>query len=104
MARIATESDFRTFKMAADSHFVKKNHKNTNIEKIKLRIDLKWPEMRSKVNLGHPKWRRWPFCKNLKKKFRIYLKCPEMRPKVIFRTSKKQNGHQQPFCKTMSQK
>ena len=31
--------------MADVSHFVKK-----------LRIDLKWPEMRSKVIFGHPKW------------------------------------------------
>ena len=28
MARNATESDFRTTKMAAGSHFVKKSHKN----------------------------------------------------------------------------
>ena len=50
MARIATESDFRTFKMAAGSHFVKKSQKY-KFRKIKLRIDLKWPEMRSKVHL-----------------------------------------------------
>ena len=25
-------------------------------EKRKLRIDLKWLEMRSKVTFGHPKW------------------------------------------------
>ena len=37
-------------KMAADGHFVKK------FKKKKLRIDLKWPEMRSKVIFGHPKW------------------------------------------------
>ena len=35
MARIAIESEFR---------------------KSKMPIDLKWPEMRSKVNFGHPKW------------------------------------------------
>ena len=35
--------------MADCSHVVKKNKK-------KLRIDLKWPEMRPKVILGHPKW------------------------------------------------
>ena len=34
-------------------------------------IDLKWPEMRSKVNFGHPKWP-------------IDLKWPEMRSKVNF--------------------
>ena len=37
------------FKMAAGGHFVQK------ILKKKLRIDLKWPEMRSKVICGHPK-------------------------------------------------
>ena len=36
--------------MADGSHFVKIS------KKIKLRIHLKWTEMRSKVNFGHPKW------------------------------------------------
>ena len=40
-----------TSKMADGSHFVKNFRK-----KIKLRIDLKYPQMRSKVNFGHPKW------------------------------------------------
>ena len=44
MARNAIESDFRTSKMVAGGHCVKK-----------IRIDLKWPEMRSKVIFGHPK-------------------------------------------------
>ena len=39
--------------------------------KKKLRIDLKWPEMRSKVIYGHSKWP-------------INLKWPEMRSKVNF--------------------
>ena len=47
IARNAIESEFRTSKMADGSHFVKK---------FKLRIDLKWPEIQSKVNFGHPKW------------------------------------------------
>ena len=69
MARNAIQSDFQTSKIAAGnkflfcesefwkstladgSHFVKNFQK-----KLKLRIDLKWPEMRSNVNLGHPKW------------------------------------------------
>ena len=38
-------------------------------------MDLKWPEMPSKVNFGHPKWP-------------INLKWPEMRSKVIFRHPK----------------
>ena len=41
MGRNAIESDFRISKMAT--------------EKKKFRIDLRWPEMRSKVNFGHPK-------------------------------------------------
>ena len=42
MARNVIESDFRSSKMAAGSHFVKK------VKKIKkLGIDLKWREMRS---------------------------------------------------------
>ena len=49
MARNAIESDFRTSKMGAGGHFVKKK-----IYK-KFHIDLKCPEMRSKVNFGHPK-------------------------------------------------
>ena len=36
--------------MAAGGHFEKK------VKKKKLRIDLKWREMRSKVIFGHPKW------------------------------------------------
>ena len=50
MARNAIESEFRHPKWptaAILSKFPKK---------IKFRIDLKWPEMRSKVNFGHPKW------------------------------------------------
>ena len=35
---------------AADGHFVKKKFKK------KLRMDLKWPEMRSKAICGHLKW------------------------------------------------
>ena len=48
MERNAIESDFRSSKMAAGSHFVKKNHK-------KLSIDLKWQEMRLKVIFGASK-------------------------------------------------
>ena len=71
MARNAIESEFRTSKMADGSHFVKIS------KKLKLRIHLKWPEMRSKVNFGHPKW---PTAAILSKiiKFRIDLKWPEM--------------------------
>ena len=46
VARNAIATYFRSSKMASGSHFVKK----------KLRIDLKWREMRSKVIFGHLKW------------------------------------------------
>ena len=81
MARNAIESDFRSSKMAAGSYFVKKSKKRKaaylsemainaiksdfrsskmaaggHFGKKKLRIYLKWREMRSKVIFGHPKW------------------------------------------------
>ena len=69
MARNANESDFRTSKMAAGSHFVKKIHRNTNFKNnLKLRIDLKWPEMRSIVNFGHPTWAAAAILLKFKKK------------------------------------
>ena len=52
MARNAIEREFRTSKMVDRRQpFCQKFQ-----TKIKLRIDLKWPEMRSKVKFGHPKW------------------------------------------------
>ena len=101
MDRIEIESEFRTSKMADVSHFVK------NFQNKKLRIDLKWPEMRSKVKFGNPKWPTSAilskiskkvkfghpkmadishFVKNFKKnlKLRIDVKWIEMRSKVIF--------------------
>ena len=51
MARNVIQNEFWTSKIDNVSHFVKNFKK-----KLKLRIDLKWPEMRSKVNFGHPKW------------------------------------------------
>ena len=48
MSRNMIENDLRSSKIAARGHFVEKN--------IKLRIDLKWREMRSIVIFGHPKW------------------------------------------------
>ena len=52
MDRNEIESDFRTSKMADGSHFVKKIENKL----LQLCIDLKWPEMRSTVIFGHPKW------------------------------------------------
>ena len=85
MGRNAIESEFRTSKMGAGGHFVKKNKK-----KIKLRLDLKWPEMRSKKNFRIQNGRRQPFCKKITKKIklRINLKWPEMWIESEFRTSK----------------
>ena len=65
MARNAIGSYLRTSKMAASGHFVKIKNK------VWIRMDLKWPEMPSKVNFGHPKWP-------------IDLKWPEMRSKEKF--------------------
>ena len=87
MARNAIESDFRTSKMAAEK-----------------KQNLFWPELRSKVNLGNPKWPIQNgrliesefrtskmtdgshFVKNFQKKLklRIDLKWPKMRLKVKF--------------------
>ena len=47
MARNAIESEIRTSDV---SHFVK------NFNNKKLRIDVKWIEIRLKVIFGHPKW------------------------------------------------
>ena len=76
MARNAIESEFRTSKMGAGVHFVK----------IKILIDLNWLEIRSKVNLGHPKWPTAAILSKItkKKKLRIDLKWPEMWSKVNF--------------------
>ena len=49
MARNTIESEFRTSKMGAPAAICKK------IQKM-FCIDLKWPEMASKVSCGHPKW------------------------------------------------
>ena len=56
MASNVIESEFRTSKMADCSHFVKQNYIKNFKTKLMLHIDLKWPEMPSKVNFGHPKW------------------------------------------------
>ena len=56
--------DRKWFSDIQNGHFVK------IFKKKKFRIDLKCPEMRSKVNFGHPKWP-------------IDLKWPEMPSKVI---------------------
>ena len=93
MARDVIESEFRI-----SGHFVKKSpisdiqngRRQPFCQKfpkqLKLRIDLKWPEMRSKVNFGHPKWPTAAILSKFPKKLklRIDLKWPEMRSKVNF--------------------
>ena len=59
MPRNAIESEFRTSKMTAKKI-------KLLIDLKKFRIDLKWPEIQSKVNFGHP---RWPTAAILSKKF-----------------------------------
>ena len=57
----------------------------SNKFKKKLHIDLKWPEMRSKVIFGHPKWPPAVILSKIKKKkFRMDLKWPEMPSKMNF--------------------
>ena len=89
MARNAFESDFRSSKMVASSHFVNLT------KKLKLRIDLKWREMWSTAIFGHPKWPPAAILWKKKSKLRIDLKWREMRSKV---NSVIQNGRWQPFC------
>ena len=87
MTRNVIKSDLQSSKMAAGSHFVNK--------KSKLRIDMKWREMRSKVIFGHPKW---PLAAILyiKKKSCVLIwngeKCDRKWFSVI------QNCRRQPFC------
>ena len=57
----------------------------------KLRIDLKWPEMRSKVICGHPKWPPvaiLPFCQKIKKKIPYGSEMARNAIESEFRTSK----------------
>ena len=62
MARNAIESEFRTSKMADPSEMVRnaiqidfRTSKMATEFKTKFCIDLKWPELRSKVNFGNTK-------------------------------------------------
>ena len=54
MARNAIESDFWTIKFCIDLKWPELRSK-VNLGNPKWPIDLKWPEIRSKVNFGHPK-------------------------------------------------
>ena len=72
--------------MAASGHFVK----NFNNKK-KFRMDLKWPEMPSKVNFGHPKW---PIDLKWTSKIKIAYRSEMARNAIAseFRTSKMSAG------------
>ena len=88
MARNAIESEFRISKMGAGGHFVK------NFKKFKFRPEVKWPEMRSKVNFGHPKWPTAAILSKISKKIKI-LYWSKMARNAIeseFRTSKMADG------------
>ena len=91
--------DWKSFpasKMTAGGNFVDKIS-----EKWKLRIDLKWREMRSKVIFGHPKWPWRPFCDKISKKIKVAY-WSEMARNAIksdFRSSKMAaGGHFVNFC------
>ena len=65
--------------MSAGGHFVKKK---------KIRIDLKWPEMRSKVNFGHPKWPTAAILSKISKKVAYRSEMTRNAIKSEFQTSK----------------
>ena len=72
MASNAIKSDFRSSKMAAGGHFEKKSKKET------FQFDLKWPVMRLKLILGHPKWPPAAILLKINKRLFIDLKWREM--------------------------
>ena len=63
-------------------------------KKLKLRIDLKWPEMRSKVNFGHPKWPTSHILSKIYKKIEVAYRSEMARNAIEsdFRTSKMAAG------------
>ena len=115
--RNANENEFRTSKMVAGGHFEKK---------WKLRFDLKWREMQTKMNFGHSKWtpgghfqkKKWKLCFDPKwreMQLKMNFGHPKWPPAAIFRKKINcvlirngekykqkwildiQNGHRQPF-------
>ena len=63
-------------------------------QKFKLRINLKWPEMRSKVKFGHPKWPTSAILSKISKKIKVAYRCEIDRNEIQseFRTSKMADG------------
>ena len=63
-------------------------------KKLKLCIDLKWPEMGSKVKFGHPKWPMSAILSKISKKNKVAYRCEMDRNEIEsdFRTSKMATG------------
>ena len=80
MARNAIESEFRTCIQ-------------NGLTKLKLRIDMKWSEMRLKVKFRHPKWPTSAILSKISKKLVAY-RCEMDRNEIEsdFRTSKMVTG------------
>ena len=78
MARNAIESEFPTYKMADQSEMVRnaiqsdfQTSKMAAGKEKKICIDMKWPELRSKVNFGHPKWSTSAIFSKISKKKKV---------------------------------
>ena len=62
-------------------------------KQLKLCIDLKWPEMRSEVNFGHPKWPTAAILQKIfKRKIAYWSEMARNATKSDFRTSKMAAG------------
>ena len=91
MARIAIESEFQTSKMADRSEMarnaIKRDFRTSKMSAGAIRIDLKWPEMQSKVNFGHP---NWPTAASMSKLKKVAYRSEMARNAIEseFRTSK----------------
>ena len=90
MAKNAIESEFRTSKIGRRQPFCQKFPK----KKFKLRIDLKWPEIRTIVKFGHPKWPMSAILSKIYKKIKVAYRCEMDRNDIEsdFRTSKMVTG------------
>ena len=80
MARNAIQSDFQTSKMAAEKNFCidlkcPELRSKVNFGNPKWPNDLKWPEMPSKVKFGHPKWPTSVILSKFKKQIKLAYRC-----------------------------
>ena len=78
--------------MAAAGHFVKNLKK-----KKKIRLDLKWPKMPSKVNFGHPIWPTADILSKISNKNKVAYRS-EMARNAI------ESEFRRPFCKQFPNK